>query len=125
MTEKGNGRPRLPARFKTIYWQNFLLTAGVVLLTLVLLGASFLAVSFSYTRSEREAEMRAKAGVVSRMVSTYVTGGSPSGVRELASFAASVTEADFLICNLGGNVLLTSDRSLEGRVLALPEGMCI
>ena len=125
MNEKSKA-PQTPAplrRFKTIYWQNFLLTAGVVLLTLVLLGMSFFALSYNYTRNEREADMRAKAGVVSRMVSAYVTGGSLAGMQELASFAASVTEEDFLICNLSGNVLLTSDASLEGRVLTLPEGM--
>ena len=113
----------LPQRFKTIYWQNFLLTAGVVVLTLVLLGMSFFALSYNYTRNAREADMRAKAGVVSRMVSAYVTGGSLAGMQELANFAASVTDQEFLICNLSGNVLLTSDASLEGRVLTLPEGM--
>ncbi len=110
-------------RGRTIYWQNFLLTAGVVLLTLVLLGASFFALSYNYTRNQREADMRTKAGVVARMVSAYVAGGSLSGMRELATFAASVTDEDFLICNLAGNVLLTSDTSLEGLVLTLPEGM--
>ncbi len=111
------------ARFKTIYWQNFTLTALVVLLTLVFLGASFFALSYNYTRTEREAEMRGKAEVVSRMVSAYVTGGSLMGIQQLATFAASVTDEDFLICNLSGNVLLTSDASLEGKVLTLPEGM--
>jgi signal transduction histidine kinase len=111
------------ARFRTIYWQNFLLTAGVVLLTLLLLGASFFALSYNYTRNEREADMRAKAEVVSRMVSAYVNGGSLAGMQQLASFAASVTNAEFLICNLQGNVLLTSDPALEGRVLVLPDGM--
>ena len=109
-----------PRHFRTIYWQNFLLTAGVVVLTLVLLGLSFFTLSYSYTRRERAADMRARADVVSRMVSSYVTGGSLSGMRQLASFAASVTDEDFLICNLQGNVLLTSDETLEGRVLTLP-----
>ena len=110
-------------RLKTIYWQTFLLTSLVVVLTLVLLGASFFAVTYTYTRAQREADMRTKAEVVSRMVSAYVSNGSLAGMRELASFAASVTEEDFLICNLQGNVLLTSDESLEGRVLTLPEGV--
>ena len=114
---------RLPRRFQTIYWQNFMLTASVVVLTLVLLGMSFFALSYTYSRNQREADMRTKAGVVSRMVSSYVTGGSLSGMRELASFAASVTDENFLICNLQGNVLLTSDATLEGRVLTLPAGM--
>ena len=123
IAQKKASERRLPRRFQTIYWQNFMLTAGVVLLTLVLLGASFFALSYSYTRNQREADMRARAEVVSRMVSSYVTGGSLSGMRELATFAASVTDEDFLICNLQGNVLLTSDASLEGRVLTLPEGV--
>jgi signal transduction histidine kinase len=122
MNSKDNTPPRFRP-FQTIYWQNFTLTAGVVLVTLVLLGASFFALSYHYTRSEREADMRMKAGVVSRMVSAYVTGGSLSGMQELATFAASVTDEDFLICNLEGSVLLTSDSSLEGRVLTLPDGM--
>ena len=116
-------KTRLPRRFRTIYWQNFMLTASVVVLTLVLLGMSFFALSYTYSRNERESDMRTKAGVVSRMVSSYVTGGSLAGMRELASFAASVTDENFLICNLQGNVLLTSDATLEGRVLMLPEGM--
>ena len=115
--------PKWRQRFRTIYWQNFLMTAGVVVLTLMLLGASFFALSYSYTRNQREADMRTKAAVVSRMVSAYVTGGSLSGMRELATFAASVTEENFLICNLQGNVLLTTDETLEGMVLTLPEGM--
>ena len=125
MSEKGTKRNqwRLLQRFKTIYWQNFLLMALVVVLTLALLGMSFFALSYNYTRSERAAEMRSKAAVVSRMVSAYVTGGSLSGMQQLASFAASVTDEEFLICNLQGNVLLSSDASLEGRVLVLPEGM--
>ena len=86
-------------RVRTIYRQNFLLTTGVVLLTLVLLGLAFFALSYSYTRSARAADMRAKAGVVSRMVSSYVRNGSLSGMRALAMFAASGTEEDFLICN--------------------------
>ncbi|MBQ2178213.1 MAG: HAMP domain-containing histidine kinase, partial [Oscillospiraceae bacterium] len=50
-----------------------------------------------------------------------VIDGSLSGMQELASFAGSVTDEDFLICNLNGNVLLTSDASLANRVLTLPK----
>ena len=121
--ERKQIRSEFFARFKTIYWQNFMMTAGVVLLTLLLLGMSFFALSYNYTRTERETEMRSKAGVVSRMVSSYVNSGSLTGMRELATFAASVTDENFLICNLEGNLLLTSDPSLEGQVLTLPDGM--
>ena len=114
---------RLSRRLRTIYWQTFLSTSAVVALTLFLLGASFFALTYTYTGNRREADMRAKAEVVSRMVSAYVASGSLSDMRELATFASSVTEEDFLVCNLQGSVLLTTDRTLEGRVLSLPEGV--
>ena len=109
-------------RAKTIYRQTFLLTSAVVALTLALLGTSLFALTYTYTRNQREADMRSKAEVVSRMVSAYISNGSLAGMRELASFAASVTDQHFLICNLQGSVLMTSDESLEGQVLSLPEG---
>ncbi len=121
---KENRRSERKAQFfrrvKTIYWQNFMLTAGVVLLTLLLLGASFFALSYNYMLEERSEQMRSNAEVVSRMVASYVIDGSLSGMQELASFAGSVTDEDFLICNLNGNVLLTSDADLANRVLTLP-----
>lgn len=113
----------LSQRLQSIYWQTLLSTSAVVALTLLLLGASFFALTYTYARSRWESDMRAKAGVVSRMVSAYVSNGSLSGMRELASFASSVTEEDFLVCNLQGNVLLTTDHTLEGRVLSLPDGL--
>ena len=120
MSEK---TPKTSRRCKTIYWQTFLLTSSVVALTLALLGASFFALSYTYTRSQKETDMRAKAEVVSRMVSAYLTGGSLSGMQELAAFAASVTNENYLICNLQGNVLMTTDETLAGREAVLPEGM--
>ena len=41
-------RWELPQKFRTIYWQNFALTASIVMLTLALLGASFFALSYAY-----------------------------------------------------------------------------
>ena len=99
-------------RFKSIYWQNFLLSVGVVLLTLALLGTSFFVVSYRYVFSERRSELENKANTVSRMVSDYMGSGSLEAVRELARFAASVTDEDFLICNSLDEVLLTSDESI-------------
>lgn len=120
-TRREKKKFELPARFKTIYWQNFMLTAGVVLLTLFLLGTSFFALSYSYALEERSDELRSKAEIVSRMVSSYVDDGSLSGMRELAAFAASVTDADFLICSKAGQVLLTTDEALVDHVLSVPD----
>ena len=50
-------RWELPQKFRTIYWQNFALTASIVMLTLALLGASFFALSYAYAADERSDEM--------------------------------------------------------------------
>ncbi len=99
-------------RCRTIYWQNFLLTASVVMLTLALLGSAFFALTYSYAIDERSEEMQSKASVVSHMVSSYMESGSLTGLRELADFASSVTDAQFLICNADGNLLLTDRKSV-------------
>ena len=41
------------SRFKGIYWRTFTVTVGMVALTLVLLGASFFALTYSYIMSEK------------------------------------------------------------------------
>ena len=44
----------LKKRFRSLYWQQFSLIAGILLLTLLLLGASFYALSYNYlVKSER------------------------------------------------------------------------
>lgn len=47
-------------RCRTIYWQNFLLTASVVMLTLALLGSAFFALTYSYAIDERSERCRAR-----------------------------------------------------------------
>ena len=98
---------KVKTRCRTIYWQNFLLTASVVMLTLALLGSAFFALTYSYAIDERSEQMQSKATVVSHMVSSYMENGSLTGLRELADFASNVTDAEFLICNSDGNLLLT------------------
>ena len=111
------------SRYDSIYWRQFLLTAGMVLLTLALLGISFFALSYNYAREEKSDELRAKAEMVAQLTASYLEadGNAYSDLQQLASFAASVSDVDFLVCNTGGNVLLTTDEALEGQVVTLPE----
>lgn len=114
-------RWRAPERWRTIYWQNFLLTASVVMLTLALLGSAFFALTYSYALDERSDEMQSRANVVSHMVSSYIETRSLASLQEFADFASNVTDAQFLICSADGSVLLTTDPSLAERVLTVPE----
>ena len=112
---------KIKKRCLTIYWQNFMLTASVVMLTLALLGSAFFALTYSYAVDERSEQMQSKATIVSHMVSSYIESGSLTGLRELANFASNVTDAQFLICNIDGDLLLTTDPTLANRVLTMPQ----
>ena len=45
-------------RFNSLYWHQFALTAGMVLLTLLLLGVSFFTLSYGTTTADKRGEMR-------------------------------------------------------------------
>ena len=113
-------------KYDSIYWRQFMLTAGMVLLTLALLGVSFFALSYNYAKGEKSEELQAKAEMVAKLAVTYLEADGtayPADLQQLASFAASVSDVDFLVCNTNGNVLLTTDESLEGQVVTLPENL--
>ena len=115
---------RFRRRFDSLYWQQFLLTAGMVLLTLFLLGVSFYALSYNDTVSERRSEMRQHAELIANMSGDYLASdgqtASPS-LQNLIALAAGLTKADFLLCNDQGYALLTSDQRLGGQVVSVPQ----
>ena len=115
---------RNKSKYKSLYWQQFMLTAGLVLLTMVLLGVSFFALSYNYTLSERRDEMETRATLVARMsvdfLRSEVGGDVQKDLQDLAGVASLMSDVNFLICNDQGNVLLTSDERLVGRVVTLP-----
>ena len=111
-------------RFQGIYWRQLFMTTGIVLLTLFLLGASFFLLSYNYARQERNEELKARATVVARLSAAYLRDNvfaSQEEFRELASFGASVSDMDFLICDCDGRALLTTEEALGGKVILMPE----
>ena len=111
------------ARFRSFYWRQFGLAAGMVVLTLFLLGTSFLALTYNYTMREKQGEMQEKAELVAQLSSSYFTGTGISGaqdLRTLATVAASLSEIDFLIWDTQSQTMLTTDSGLEGQELVLP-----
>ena len=111
-------------KYKSLYWQQFLLSAGLVMLTLVLLGVSFFALSYNYTLSQRRDEMRTRADLVARMstdfLRTEISTDVQKNLQDLAGVASLMSDTNFLICNEQGQVLLTSDERLVGRAVTLP-----
>ena len=110
----------------SLYWRQFVVTAGMVLLTMALLGVSFYALSYNYTVSEKRQEMRDRADLVAQLSVDYLTAGDDTerdqeeALRTLAGVASRMTEVDFLICTADGQVLLTTDSTLAGQTVTVP-----
>ncbi len=115
-------------RFGGIYWRQFSLTAGMVLLTLLLLGTSFFTLTYTYIMNERKDELLEKAQLISELSTNYGTsslyppafGSQDQGMQIIARVAASLTDIDFLIWDTRTNTLLTTDSNLEGLEVSLP-----
>ena len=113
---------KLSQQFQGIYWRQLFMTAGIVFVTLFLLGASFFLLSYNYARQERVEELRSRADVVARLSAAYLRNSvfsSHEEFQELASFGASVSDVDFLICDLEGRALLTTAEELAGNVIVM------
>ena len=111
----------------SLYWRQFMLGAGMVLLTMVLLGVSFYALSYNYTVSEKRSEMRDRANLIAQLSVSYLLPSDEAAatqedaLRALAGVASRMTDVDFLICTRDGDVLLTSDAGLVGKSVRVPE----
>jgi signal transduction histidine kinase len=103
-----------------------LVNVGMVLLTLLLLGVAFFSLSYNYARQQRNGDLEDKARVVASFSTGYLTQNAFSSEQEfqqLASFAASVSDVDFLVCNTSGQVLLTTDDAQAGKVIQIPSDL--
>ena len=114
---------KLKRHFRGLYWRQLFVTAGMVMLTLFLLGASFFSLSYNYARSQKSQELGEKAQMVAQIASGYLRTGQQDDLRQLATFAATVSEVDFLICDTDGHVGLSTDPDMEGLVVTVPEEM--
>jgi signal transduction histidine kinase len=123
---------RLKNRFRGLYWRHMLVTVGMVALTLLLLGASFFSLSYNYARDQKSEEIGGRARILSQLSVSYLESGryldmeelrNDRDFQQLATFAATVSDVHFLICDTEGHVLLTTDSQLEGQVITMPEEM--
>ena len=113
-------------RFQGLYWRQLLAMVSMVLLTLFLLGASFFSLSYNYARIQERDELRQRVQMVARLAAGYLENDPAydrEDFRQLAMVAANVSDVEFLICDIEGHVLLSTDKTLEGRVVTMPEEM--
>ena len=66
---------RFQAQFQGLYWRQLLITVGMVLLTLSLLGVSFFALSYNYVRNQKSEELLVRAKAMSQLSVSYLESG--------------------------------------------------
>ena len=116
-------------RFKGIYWRQLGISAGLVALTLILLGTSFFALTYSFIVSEKRDELQEKAEIIAQMAeSAYNKPSTALGLwnedlKEIVDVAEKMSDIDFLIWvpSLGG--FISTDPSIGSQELNLPESM--
>ncbi len=112
--------------FQGLYWRQFGVIAGMVLLTMLLLGMAFFALSYTTNVSEKRENMRQRSQLIAQMSAEYLMAetvadpNSDEAFRVLADVATRMTDMTFLICNTDGNVVLTTEESLVGSVISIP-----
>lgn len=123
---------RLREQFRGLYWRQMSITVGMVLLTLVLLGTVFFSLSYNYAQGQKTDELLERAQVVSRLSVRYLESGRYLTMEELrqdqvfqqlAATAAMISDMDILVCDEEGHVLLSTDETMEGQSITIPEGV--
>ena len=116
-------------RFKGIYWRQFIVSVGLVALTLVLLGTSFFTLTYSYIVAEKRVELEEKAEIIAQTVETaYNKPGSAlalwSGdMTEILDVAEKMSDIYFLIWDANLNGFRSTNSSIADREMTLPAAM--
>ena len=122
----------LHKHFHGLYWRQMAVTVGMVALTLVLMGVSFFSLSYNYARDQRTDELLVRAQAVSKLSVRYLETGrylsmeelqEDEQFRQLAATAAVISEMDILVCDTDGHVLLSTDETMAGQSINIPQSV--
>jgi len=96
---------------KSIYLKNFSLTVGMVLLSFLILGTSFMAVSYSFIVSDKRESLRMTAGVIEGTVSAKLTESELDDwdLRMTISAIAAASNVDISLSDNYGTIVSASD----------------
>ena len=116
-------------RFKGIYWRTFTVTVGMVALTLVLLGASFFSLTYSYIMTEKRSELKDRAEIIAQMaLDAYAKPGTAlargEDILAMLDVAELMSGTDFLVWIPYENAFISTDTSMKnGQELSLPAAL--
>jgi len=102
---------------KSSYGRNFSTVAMILLLALTVLGASFQMLVRNYLTANAIAGLTSDAEAIAKLAAAYSVEGSLSNraLRVNLDVASQVTDADVVICNDRGRVILCSDAPMGCR----------
>ena len=114
---------------KSIYGRQFSMMAAIILTSFLLLGTSFIALTYRYTISEKQDAMARNADFIAEFTSAMsASGGSlqDSSYKAYVSSIASISDIYVLICRTDGRVQLYSTGSIRDGVAAptVPAAIC-
>jgi signal transduction histidine kinase len=96
---------------KTTFGRQFAVNAGLILLSFLILGASFVSLLFNYLLSEKRQTLASSACAIEELAAAYSTMGNLEedvNFRMSLSFASEVSGDSALVCDPDGVVLLCS-----------------
>ncbi len=115
-------------KFKSIYWRTFIVIVGMVALTLVLLGASFFALTYSYIMTEKRSELKDRAEIIAQLaLDAYATPGTwldrQDDLRSMVGVAQRMSDTDFLVWVPQEGGFIGTNTELHNQEVSLPEAM--
>ena len=119
---------------RSLYKRQFMIMAGIILISFFLLGGAFITLSYRYTISEKQDSMGRNAEYIAQTASAAMKRNQELGgfSVEAALFqptveaVAQVTDAAVLICVQDGEIIFASDAAGQAQALAgqyLPGGV--
>lgn len=99
-------------KIRSIHQRHFFLTAGMILLAFLLLGISFLAMTYRFAIRETKSSLDHNAVFIANVTSMFLEEGfdlEDLQQTDAFSYLASTTEADVLICDEEGGILYSDE----------------
>lgn len=115
---------------KSLYRRQFAMMAGMVLLSFLLLGVAFAALSYRYTIRDRRESMERNADYISRFTSAMLTTGRDVRDEFFQVYVASIaqiTDSYVILCETDGEIVYASENGASyrfyGQSVYLPQNV--
>ncbi len=110
---------------KSVYSRQFALVAGLILVSFLVLGVGFAALSYQYTTDREIAALEENASFIGEFTATYRSQGldiRSSGFQAYLFSLAKISDAHVLLCETDGEIVYSADGAGSGNLEGLVGG---